>query len=95
MATGEVFTGLQAKELMLVDDVGFIEDAIERAAELAKLQSDEYRVVRYKRPATLADTLTGAVESQQNPAQQVFEMTTPRAYYLYSGLPGLAPLAAE
>lgn len=91
VATGEVFTGLQAKELMLVDDVGFIEDAIERAAELAKLDSDEYRVVQYNRPATLADALTGSIESQQNPAQQVFEMTTPRAYYLYSGLPGFVP----
>ena len=93
VATGEVFTGLQAKELMLVDDVGFIEDAIERAAELADLDPDEYRVVEYNRPATLADALAGSVDAPQNPlnAQRIFEMTTPRAYYLYSGLPGFVP----
>ena len=93
VATGEVFTGVQAKELMLVDDVGFIEDAIERAAELAKLESDKYRVVQYGRPATLAESLVGTVEAPENPlnAERIFEMTTPQAYYLYSGLPGFAP----
>ena len=93
VATGEVFTGLRAKELMLVDDVGFIEDAIERAAELADLDSGGYRVVQYNRPATLADALSGAVEAPEHPlgSRQIFEMTTPRAYYLYSGLPGLVP----
>ena len=92
VATGEVFTGQQAKDLMLVDDVGFIEDAIERAAELAKLNSDDYSVVEFKRPATLADALTGGV-AQSHPlgSEQIFEMTTPRAYYLYSGLPGFVP----
>ena len=93
VATGEVFTGLQAKDLMLVDDVGFIEDAIERAAELAKLESDEYRVVEFNRPATLAESLVGSVEAPEHPlsSERIFERTTPRAYYIYSGLPGFVP----
>lgn len=93
VATGEVFTGNQAKELKLIDEVGFIEDAIERAAELGNLSEDNYRVVEYKRPATLADALTGSVEAPQNPlnAEQILDMSTPRAYYLYSWLPGFVP----
>jgi len=91
VATGEVFTGLKAKELMLVDETGFIEDAIERAAELAKLKQENYRVVQYKSPPTLADALTGSVEAPRHPldTKQLLDMTTPRAYYLYSSLPGL------
>lgn len=91
VATGEVFTGEQAKDLMLVDEVGFIEDAVERAAELANLSEDKYRVVRYRKIPTLADALTGTVEAQRNPldARALMEMTTPRAYYLYTWLPPL------
>ena len=90
VATGEVFTGTQAKDLMLVDEVGFIEDAIERAVELTDLGSDDYRVVQYSRTPTLADALTGSVEAPHHPldTRQILEMSTPRAYYLYSWLPG-------
>ncbi len=94
VATGEVFTGEQAKDLMLVDDVGFIEDAIASAADLANLGNDNYRVVEYKSPPTLADALIGQVESPARPinTQAILEMATPRAYYLYSWLP---PLSAQ
>jgi protease-4 len=91
VATGEVFTGEQAKSLMLVDEVGFIEDAIVRAAELANLPKNKYRVVEFEAPATIADQLIGRVEhSSSFDARTLFEMATPRAYYLYSWLPPLA-----
>lgn len=94
VATGEVFTGEQAKDLMLIDEVGFIEDAIERAAELADLKKDDYRVVKFESPATFADLLSGNVQAPRNPlnAQALLELATPRAYYLYSWLP---PLTAK
>lgn len=37
LATGEVFTGRQAKELGLVDETGSLEDAVELAAKLAEV----------------------------------------------------------
>ncbi len=93
VATGEVFTGLEAKELMLVDEVGFIEEAIERAAELGNLSKGNYQVVQYDRSPTLMDALTGSVEAPSHPldTKQLLEMSTPRAYYLYSWLPGFVP----
>jgi protease-4 len=94
VATGEVFTGEQAKDLMLVDEVGFIEDAIKRAADLADLGKDDYRVVEYQSPASLADVLSGNVQASRHPldARALLELATPRAYYLYSWLP---PLTAQ
>ncbi len=45
IAQGRVWTGVQAKENGLVDELGSLEDAIEAAAELADL--DDYRVRNY------------------------------------------------
>ncbi len=45
LADGRVYTGLEAKELGLVDEVGYLEDALERALEMACLK--DARVVAY------------------------------------------------
>ena len=59
VATGQVFTATQAREAGLVDRIGFLEDAVERAVELAGLTKDTARVVRYERPRGLLDELLG------------------------------------
>ena len=41
----------------LVDEIGFIEDAIQRAVELANLEAENVRVVRYTAPITLTNAL--------------------------------------
>lgn len=50
---GRIFNGQEALELGLIDKVGFFEDTIAKTAEMAKL-GDDYTVVRYKRPFSLA-----------------------------------------
>ncbi|MCA9148540.1 MAG: signal peptide peptidase SppA [Planctomycetales bacterium] len=88
LATGEIFTANQAKEHGLVDELGFIEDAVARAATLADLQEDSYRVVKYKAPQTLFGAITSARSATggSNAAlfdwQSLLELTVPRAYYL-------------
>jgi protease IV len=44
---GRVWTGIMAKELGLVDELGGLEDAITAAAQMAKLEADDYRKVEY------------------------------------------------
>ncbi len=91
LATGQVFSNVRAKEVRLVDETGYIEDAIARAAELAKLDEDEYRVIEYERPFTLG-SLSGLAKSQASPAGEwsaLLNLTTPRAYYLTTTLPAL------
>ncbi|HBC85351.1 MAG TPA: signal peptide peptidase SppA [Lentisphaeria bacterium] len=56
---GRIFSGMKAKELGLVDELGFFEDAVSKANELAGLEGD-FKVVTYKRVFTLADIFMGA-----------------------------------
>ena len=63
LATGEIFSATQAQQNGLVDEIGFVEDAIDRAAELAGLDPQAVRVVSYKTPLSLLDVLrVGAVD---------------------------------
>ena len=59
VATGQVFTARQAQAAGLVDRIGFLEDAVDRAVELAGLTKDTARVVRYIRPRGVLDGLLG------------------------------------
>ena len=60
VATGQIFTAQQAVDAGLVDRIGFLEDAVTRAVELAGLTKDTARVVRYSKPrGLLKDVLDG------------------------------------
>ncbi len=89
LATGEIFTALQAEQYGLVDEIGFIEDAIDRALQLAGLEADQVRVVQYQRPASLMNLVGFAQASEQNhPLYAVLEeMSVPRAHHLATSLP--------
>lgn len=50
---GRIFNGKEAMELGLVDKLGFFEDSVTKAAEMAKL-GDDYTVIRYQKPFSLA-----------------------------------------
>jgi protease-4 len=91
LATGEIFVATQAKENGLVDELGFVEDAIDRAIELAKLDKSKVRVVEFKRPLTLLGAVAaGRARSQSNwGLAELLELAAPRAYYLSSTLPTL------
>ncbi|MCI0492771.1 MAG: signal peptide peptidase SppA [Planctomycetes bacterium] len=90
-ATGQVFTAEQAVERGLVDKIGFIEAAIERAAELANVNMDEVRCVKYEEPPTLLGSLLGvdsAVPARSlAEVRSVLDLMAPRAYYLWTWLP--------
>jgi protease-4 len=91
LATGQVFTADQAVESGLVDKIGFIEAAIDRAIALARLPKEDVRVVEYKREPTLADLLIGmqAKGTWNLELDRFLDMTVPRAYYLCTRLPPL------
>ncbi len=56
IAQGRVWTGADALEIGLVDEIGTLEDAIAYAASLAELySSDGYSVVGYPQPLTLVE----------------------------------------
>ena len=88
LATGEIFTANQAANEGLVDRIGFIEDAIGRAIELAGLKKDDVHVVRYERPSSLFDFAgSRQADAVKLDLATLFDLTTPRAYYLTTTLP--------
>lgn len=95
LATGEIFSATQAEKHGLVDKIGFLEDAIDRALELAKLDKKKTRVVKFERPVSLFDVGAMAMSQASQPAGRnelhlMMELSTPRAYYLLTSLPILA-----
>ncbi|MEQ8784872.1 MAG: signal peptide peptidase SppA [Pirellulaceae bacterium] len=92
LATGEIFWAPKAQENGLIDKIGFLEDAIDRARELARLPVDKTIVVRYQRPQSLLGEMTGGLAQSSGLLQEksLLEMGVPRAYYLFTTLPPLA-----
>jgi protease-4 len=92
VTTGQVFTAQQAVEFGLVDKIGFLEEAVERAVELAGLSSETARVVSYQQPQGLFDELLGSPPAARSltSLQTLVEWTTPRAWYLCSWWPAVA-----
>lgn len=90
LATGEIFSATKAKANGLVDEIGFLEDAVDRALELASLNKDDTMVVKYKRPAALFDLGDlGAAEAHRGELGMLFELSTPKAYYISTTLPAI------
>jgi protease IV len=89
--TGRIFTATQAEQNHLVDRLGFVEDAIDRAVEMAGLDKHEVRVVKFHRPQGLLEGMLLGTQGRKQPIDlaALLELTTPKAYYLCTGMPGL------
>jgi protease-4 len=88
LATGQVYTTNQALQNGLVDREGFIEAAIDRAIELAKIDKQNTQVIEYEAPFSLFGGLLAAkAESSNRPSElaelkALLDLTRPRAYFL-------------
>jgi len=93
IATGQIFTADQALEHGLVDKIGFIEEAVTRAAELADRDPKKLRCVKYEAPAPTLSSLLSAKTNQSSllktDLQGLLDMASPRAYYLCTWLPSV------
>ncbi len=92
-SSARVFTAQEAKDLGLLDSVGYMEDAVAKAAELAGLPKDA-RVVTYRRrPGPDATYYQPGVEAQeQRPALihlGLDSLLPPQAGMYYLWMPGL------
>lgn len=95
VATGQVYSADQAKEKGLVDEIGYIEEAIERAVELAGVDKDKAKVVKFQHEVGFLDLLSGAeVNTQPLGLSQLLDLTAPRAYYMCTWLPALDAMLA-
>jgi protease-4 len=69
IAQGRVWAGQEALGLHLVDEMGGLEDAINYAADQAKLGT-RYRVKEYPEELSFSDTLAELLTNQQQPMSQ-------------------------
>jgi protease-4 len=90
--TGQIFTAQQAQELGLVDQIGFIEEALARAAALADKKTSNVRAVKYDEPNTLGSLLgvQAPISNQVSlDMKSLLEFAVPRAFYICTTLPSL------
>ena len=80
---GRVWAGADALKIGLVDALGNIDDAIAKAAELAKL--DNYKVAYYPKKKDFWTTLMEKT-SEDNNIQAVIKQELGDQYYIYQGL---------
>jgi protease IV len=86
VAGGSIFTGNQALDRGLVDEIGYRDSAIARALELAGLE--EATVVEYRRVYSFFDLFRGRVDRGLAGAgfglSELFKPQTPRLLYLWT-----------
>jgi protease-4 len=66
LAGGRVWTGLQAKQVGLVDELGGLDRAIEIAADRAKLRPSNYKVVVYPKAKSFFDEVLSSAFSESS-----------------------------
>ena len=83
LATGQVFSANEAVANRLIDEIGFIDDAIEQAGNLAKMAERDYKVIQYKPKLSLMEAmLENRAPDRLVSGKTFFDMTTPRIYLL-------------
>jgi protease IV len=98
-ATGQVFTAKQALDLGLIDKIGFIEDAIARAAKMANYNVENVRCVKYEQSPSLIGALVSGEATVpargETDLARLIDLTAPRAYYLWTWLPTMVSSGRE
>ena len=90
LADGRIYTGSQALDNGLVDQLGYIEDAIAVAKEMAGLK--EAKIIKYKKTFTLAEIFSGTMNNlfgdriiKIDINASAIEDDFPRFMYLWTG----------
>lgn len=84
LATGQVFTTKDALESGLIDREGYLEDAVNRAIELAKLDRKTTQVFTYTAKGSLMDLVISSQEKlKKTEVKEIQEMAAPKALYLW------------
>jgi protease-4 len=89
LATGDIYTAREAKENGLVDEIGYLEDAVAAAETLAGVSDS--KVIEYKRPLDFFEILMGSATSRRSSGlidlQSIFRANVPRVMFLTQASP--------
>ncbi len=86
---GRIFSGTQALELGLIDQLGYFHDAVNKTAEIAGLKESNYQVISYEKQFTFFDVFSRFLTKANSvtveiPAIKQFNLLeSGKLYYLY------------
>jgi protease IV len=84
LADGSIYSAKEALDEKLIDQIGYLDDAINLTKALAKL--DDAEVIEYRKPFSLSDILSaGSAGSLKITSSALYEFSTPKVMYLWSG----------
>jgi protease-4 len=83
LADGSIFGAQEAFEVKLIDDIGYLDEAIELVKSMAGIK--EAQVIEYRKPFSISDILnsrkTNMLKIDRN---TLYEISTPQILYLWS-----------
>jgi protease-4 len=83
LADGSIFGAQEALNEKLIDEIGYLDEAIELVKSMAGIK--EARVVEYRKPFSLAGFLNSRSQSVLKiDRTTLYELTTPQVLYLWS-----------
>ncbi|UCD51142.1 MAG: signal peptide peptidase SppA, partial [Phycisphaerales bacterium] len=83
LADGSIYVAPQAKEEKLIDEVGYLDDAIAIAKSLARVQAAQ--VIEYRRPFSFIDLLNArSANTLKLNRTTLYELSTPEVLYMWS-----------
>ena len=83
LATGQIYTAEQAHSHKLIDEIGFLDEAVARAGRLANLTERDYKVVQYRSKPTFMDVLTESrTPNNVWSGKTLSEWSTPKVYLI-------------
>lgn len=84
VADGRIYTAKQAQDLRLIDEIGFLDDAIDAAIDAAGLTPETAEVVRYEELESWTSALgLSALTQRSEPLEKALDsVATPRGYYI-------------
>ena len=83
LATGQIYTANEAVVNKLIDEIGYQDDAVDRAGKLAKLSERDYKVIQYKPKLSMMEAILEAkAPNKLLSGKTLTEVTTPKVYLL-------------
>lgn len=84
LADGSIYWADEALEQKLIDDVGYLDDAIEKVKSMAGIKKAQ--VIEYQRPFTLSDILAAKAKAPMSIDKKLlYELAVPQVLYLWTG----------
>ncbi len=84
LADGSIYWADEALEEKLIDDIGYLDDAIEKVKSLAGIEKAQ--VIEYHRPFSISDILAAKAKATTRIDKKLlYELAVPQVLYLWTG----------